>query len=179
MSPRVALVFRLSRSHMGLFSTGFSSLRTQQGSPTTERGALSNLRLYYCLGLTTSTPVAGGGGATTTPKISDAEDFPEDNANDGSGRVGATSGRRIPALRRKVLADSRMPQLPEEHQKIIVRPRNGQDLRNASHYGVSTAIFRAEGISRMEADTDLVCPNIVHNIVVICMEKESNAKKLY
>ncbi|KAH6933458.1 hypothetical protein HPB50_015155 [Hyalomma asiaticum] len=106
----------------------------------------------------------------------DAEDVPEDNANDsgwnlvqrktasrkktdaceflnhpwipqGRSRVGATSVRRIPALRRKVLAASGMPQLPEEHQKIIVRPRNGLDLREASHYGVSTAVFRAAGIS--------------------------------
>ncbi|KAH6920526.1 hypothetical protein HPB50_028489 [Hyalomma asiaticum] len=71
-----------------------------------------------------------------------------------------------------------MPQLPEEHQKIIVRPRNGLDLRKASHYGISTAIFRAAGISRMEAETDLMCPNIVQNIVVVCKKKEPNAKKL-
>lgn len=137
----------------------------------------------------------------------DGEDFREDDANDGGwnlvqrkstgrkktdafeflnrpriaqdgGRVGAKSGRRIPALRRKVFAASRMPELPEEHQKIIVRPRNGLDLRKASHYGVSTAIFRAAGISSMEADTDVVCPNVVQNIVVVCTEKESNAKKL-
>ncbi|KAH6939125.1 hypothetical protein HPB50_016091 [Hyalomma asiaticum] len=124
---------------MGLFPPGFSSLRTQKGSPTTGRGGLSNL---------------------------------------SRGRIGATRGRRIPALRRKVLGASRMPQLPEEHQKIIVRPRNGLDLRKASHYGVSTAIFRAAGISRMEAETDLVCPNIVQDIVVVCTEKESNAEKL-
>ncbi|KAH6927824.1 hypothetical protein HPB50_008964 [Hyalomma asiaticum] len=141
------------------------------------------------------------------PIAIDAEDFPWDNANDGGwnlvqrksasrkqtgayeflshpwipqgrGRVGATSGRRIPALRRKVLAASRVLHLPEEHHKVIVRPHNGLDLRKASHYGVSTAIFRAAGISCMEVETDLVCPNIVQNIVVVCREKESNAKKL-
>ncbi|KAH6930406.1 hypothetical protein HPB50_013258 [Hyalomma asiaticum] len=71
-----------------------------------------------------------------------------------------------------------MPQLPEEHQKIIMRPCNGLDLRKASHYDVSTAIFSAAGISRMEGETDLVCQNIGQNIVVVCTEKESNAKKL-
>ncbi|KAH6943263.1 hypothetical protein HPB50_018050 [Hyalomma asiaticum] len=71
-----------------------------------------------------------------------------------------------------------MPKLPEEHQKIIVRLRNGIDMRKVSHYGVSTAIFRATGISRMEADTDLVCPNFCSEHRGRLTEKESNAKKL-
>ncbi|KAH7981273.1 hypothetical protein HPB49_022861 [Dermacentor silvarum] len=184
-------------------------------NPILHNAVANELSAYCTKSLTTSTPVAGGGGAAklnTSRSVSaplnesmqpieiDGEYFREDDANDGAwnlvqrkstgrkktdafeflnrpriaqdgGRVGAKNGRRIPALRRKVFAASRMPELPEEHQKIIVRPRNGLDLRKASHYGVSTAIFRAAGISSMEAETDVVCPNVV-------TEKESNAKKL-
>ncbi|KAH7948779.1 hypothetical protein HPB49_002149 [Dermacentor silvarum] len=189
------------------FSLGFSSLRTQQDSPITGRS-------HSWLGLTTSTPVAGGGGAAklnmarsasaplreTMQSIEiDGKDFREDDANNGGwnlvqrkptgrkktgafeflnrpriaqdgGRVGAKSGRRIPELRMKVFAASRIPELPEEHQKIIETVQR--------HYGVSTAIIRAAGISSMEAETVMVCPNIVPNIVVVCTEKESNARKL-
>ncbi|KAL1467139.1 hypothetical protein MTO96_026268 [Rhipicephalus appendiculatus] len=45
-------------------------------------------------------------------------------------------------------------------------------------YGISTAIFTAAGITAIQASTDLVCPNVVQNIVVVCTEKEDNAGKI-
>ncbi|KAH7955874.1 hypothetical protein HPB52_004830 [Rhipicephalus sanguineus] len=61
---------------------------------------------------------------------------------------------------------------------IIVRPRDGLDLRKTSCYGISTAIFTAAGITAIQASSDLVCPNVVQNIVVVCTEKEDNARKI-
>ncbi|KAH7933194.1 hypothetical protein HPB49_010176 [Dermacentor silvarum] len=56
-----------------------------------------------------------------------------------SARVGAKSSRRVAALKKRVIAASRMPELPSTHCKIIVRPRGGLDLRKTSCYGISTA----------------------------------------
>lgn len=95
-----------------------------------------------------------------------------------SGRVGAKSSRRAAALKKRVIAASRMPELPSTHCKIIVRPRGGLDLRKTSCYGISTAIFTAAGITATQASTDLVCTNVVQNIVVVCTEKEDNARKI-
>ncbi|KAH6946441.1 hypothetical protein HPB50_013645 [Hyalomma asiaticum] len=66
-----------------------------------------------------------------------------------------------------------MPELPSTHQKIIVRPRDGLDLRRTSCYGISTAIFTAGGITAIQASSDLVCPNAVQNIVVILALKNN------
>ncbi|KAH6938555.1 hypothetical protein HPB50_010520 [Hyalomma asiaticum] len=82
-------------------------------------------------------------------------------------QVGAKSRSRAVALKKTVIAASRMPELPSTHQKISVRPRDGLDLRRTSCYGISTAIFTAAGITAIQASSDLVCPNIVQNIVVI------------
>ncbi|KAH7932867.1 hypothetical protein HPB49_003959 [Dermacentor silvarum] len=69
--------------------------------------------------------------------------------------------------------------LPPTHCKIIVRPRDGLDLRKTSCYGISTAIFfKAAAITATQASTDLVCPNVVQNILVVCTDKEDNARKI-
>ncbi|KAH6933849.1 hypothetical protein HPB50_018604 [Hyalomma asiaticum] len=93
-------------------------------------------------------------------------------------QVGPGWRRRAVALKKTVIAASRMPELPSTHQKIIVRPRDGLDLRRTSCYGISAAIFTAAGITAMQASSDLVCPNIVQNIFVMCTEKEDNARKI-
>ncbi|KAL3228051.1 hypothetical protein MRX96_003980 [Rhipicephalus microplus] len=71
-----------------------------------------------------------------------------------------------------------MSKLPSTHRKIIVSPRYGLDLRKTSCYGISTSIFTAAGITAIQACTDLVFPNVVQNIVVVCTENEGNARKI-
>ncbi|KAH7952792.1 hypothetical protein HPB49_001134 [Dermacentor silvarum] len=95
-----------------------------------------------------------------------------------SGGVGAKSSRRAAALKKRVIAASRTPELPSTHCKIIVRPRGGLDLLKTSCYGISTAIFIAAGITATQATTDLVCTNVVQNIAVVCTAKEDNARKI-
>ncbi|KAH7931886.1 hypothetical protein HPB52_025184 [Rhipicephalus sanguineus] len=99
-------------------------------------------------------------------------------SSQGCVQLGARSSRRAAALKKRVIAASRMPELPSTHWKIIVRPRDGLDLRKTSCYGISTAIFTAAGITAIQASSDLVCPNVVQNIVVVCTEKEDNARKI-
>ncbi|KAH7983242.1 hypothetical protein HPB52_010412 [Rhipicephalus sanguineus] len=99
-------------------------------------------------------------------------------SSQGCVQLGARSSRRAAALKKRVIAASRMPELPSTHRKIIVRPRDGLDLRKTSCYGISTAIFTAAGITAIQASSDLVCPNVVQNIVVVCTEKEDNARKI-
>ncbi|KAH7944558.1 hypothetical protein HPB52_021375 [Rhipicephalus sanguineus] len=99
-------------------------------------------------------------------------------SSQGCVQLGARSSRRAAALKKRVIAASRMPELPSTHRKFIVGPRDGLDLRKTSCYGISTAIFTAAGITAIQASSDLVCPNVVQNIVVVCTEKEDNARKI-
>ncbi|KAH7972597.1 hypothetical protein HPB52_013769 [Rhipicephalus sanguineus] len=80
---------------------------------------------------------------------------------------------------RRGIAALRIPELPSTHRKIIVRPRDGLDLRKTSCYGISTAIFVAVGITAIQASSDLVCTNVVQNMVVVCTETEDNARKIF
>ncbi|KAL3186699.1 hypothetical protein MRX96_026855 [Rhipicephalus microplus] len=70
-----------------------------------------------------------------------------------------------------------MPEIHSAHWKIIVRPRYGLDLRKTSCYGIPTATFKAAGIMVIQACTDLVCANVVENIVVVYTENEDNDRK--
>ncbi|KAH7954183.1 hypothetical protein HPB49_016255 [Dermacentor silvarum] len=92
-------------------------------------------------------------------------------------RVGAKSSRRAAALKR-VIAASRMAELPSTHRKNIVRPPGGLNLRKTSCYGISTTIFTATGITATQASTDLVCPDVLQNNVVVCTENEDNDRKI-
>ncbi|KAL1486685.1 hypothetical protein MTO96_031297 [Rhipicephalus appendiculatus] len=58
-----------------------------------------------------------------------------------SAKFGVKSGRRAAALKKRVITASRMPELPSTHRKIIVRPRDGLDLRKTNAYDVSSAIY--------------------------------------
>ncbi|KAL1444813.1 hypothetical protein MTO96_045386 [Rhipicephalus appendiculatus] len=71
-----------------------------------------------------------------------------------------------------------MPELPSTHRQIIDTPHDVFYLRKTNAYGVSSAIFTAAGITFAEASSDQVCPNVVQNVVVVCTDKEANARKL-
>ncbi|KAL1448621.1 hypothetical protein MTO96_006365 [Rhipicephalus appendiculatus] len=55
-----------------------------------------------------------------------------------------------------------MPQLPEEHRKIIVRPRGGLNLNKVSTTAFGQAIVEAAGLTADQAKGDIVCPGQLH-----------------
>lgn len=79
-------------------------------------------------------------------------------------------------LKRRIVKASRMPQLPEEHRKIIVRPRGGLNLNKVST-AIGEAVVEAAGLTADQAKEDIVCPNFTQNIVVVSTPDSSHAER--
>ncbi|KAH7971093.1 hypothetical protein HPB49_018682 [Dermacentor silvarum] len=75
----------------------------------------------------------------------------------------------------KVIKARRMPRLPNDEIKIVVRPQVGIDIVKVGAPRVTAAIFAAASITREESAEDTVCPNSHQNIVVVSTPKRSNA----
>lgn len=71
----------------------------------------------------------------------------------------------------------RAPQLPKEHIKIILRPRDGLDVRKLSDAHIRDAVFTAANIVPREAEEDILRTNPTKNIVLISTPTMANAEK--
>ncbi|KAL1470969.1 hypothetical protein MTO96_040155 [Rhipicephalus appendiculatus] len=72
---------------------------------------------------------------------------------------------------------SRMPELPPDDYKIIVRPRGGF---NGAEYGMDRiycCLRNAAGIGREAAREDSICVNVKQNVVVLSTPSEDRAKR--
>lgn len=77
----------------------------------------------------------------------------------------------------QVIKAGRMPMLPKEETKIVVRPQGGLDLTRASAPTVTAAILAAAGITSQDSMEDTICPNPPQNIVVVSTSKRANADR--
>ncbi|KAL1472087.1 hypothetical protein MTO96_039543 [Rhipicephalus appendiculatus] len=75
----------------------------------------------------------------------------------------------------KILRASKMPRLPTDEIKIIVRPRDGLNIRNTCRASLDEAIRHEAGVSSDEIVT--ICPNPIQNILVISTPDEKTATK--
>lgn len=92
---------------------------------------------------------------------------------------GGRGGRRTAAPRnalKKLAAASRLPNLPRDHIRVIVRPRGGLDVKKISTIRVAQALAMAAALSPDEVGEDIVCPNNVQNIYVVSTPEERNAR---
>ncbi|KAL1474250.1 hypothetical protein MTO96_038128 [Rhipicephalus appendiculatus] len=69
-----------------------------------------------------------------------------------------------------------MPQLPKDDLRVIVRPRNGLDMRHVSQIKFAFALAKAADLGKEEIAEDVVCPNFMQNIAVVSTPKEKNAR---
>ncbi|KAH7984711.1 hypothetical protein HPB52_023576 [Rhipicephalus sanguineus] len=76
----------------------------------------------------------------------------------------------------KVLRASKMPRLPTDDLKIIVRPRDGLNIRSTCGVSLDEAIRRAAGVSDDEMIT--ICPNPTQNILAVSTPEEKTATKI-
>ncbi|KAL1474629.1 hypothetical protein MTO96_037830 [Rhipicephalus appendiculatus] len=84
-------------------------------------------------------------------------------------RGGRKDGRRTAAPRsayQRIVATSRLPQLPRDTYRIIVRPRNGLNVTKVSQIRFEQALAPAE------IAEDTICPNGTQNIYVVCTPHE-------
>ncbi|KAH7945569.1 hypothetical protein HPB49_013050 [Dermacentor silvarum] len=101
---------------------------------------------------------------------------PDKGSRRYGGGFGAPSRRSCSTLKKRVIASSRMPDLPEDHRRIVIRPRDGLDLRKARHCKVAEAMMAAAKITYAVAREDVICPNVPQNIVVVSTPLEKHAK---
>lgn len=71
----------------------------------------------------------------------------------------------------------RAPQLPKEHIKIILSPRDGLDVKKLSDTHIRDAVFTAADIAPRKAEEDILQTNPTKNIVIISTPTMANAEK--
>ncbi|KAM7298881.1 uncharacterized protein LOC121837101 [Ixodes scapularis] len=78
-------------------------------------------------------------------------------------------------VRASAIKAARMPAMPLEENKIVIRPRGGLDITKIGTTTVATAILAAAKITTEENASDTICPNALQNIMVVSTPKEENA----
>ncbi|KAH7945005.1 hypothetical protein HPB49_004742 [Dermacentor silvarum] len=110
-----------------------------------------------------SAPVERVGGISTGAK-------PNDNLS--------AKGRRDRGREKaKIIRGGRMPPLPKEDAKIIVRPMGGLNISKVGPIVVAEAIWNAVGIDPAKRDSDTMCPNFQQNIMVVSTPCRENATR--
>ncbi|XP_040360888.1 uncharacterized protein LOC121048514 [Ixodes scapularis] len=84
---------------------------------------------------------------------------------------------KLKNVKGQIIKAGRMPLLPKEETKIVVRPQGGLDIARVGAPTVTAAIFAAAGITGEDSMEDTVCPNPEQNIVVISTSKRANADR--
>lgn len=69
-----------------------------------------------------------------------------------------------------------MPRLPRDDIKVIVRPRDGLNIRSTCGASLDEAIRNGAGVGGDEMIT--ICPNPTQNILVISTPVETTATKI-
>ncbi|KAH7945957.1 hypothetical protein HPB49_017836 [Dermacentor silvarum] len=122
----------------------------------------------------------------------EGEDITTENVTEDNGWKTARSRRepgtrRTPAIWRRNReyarttqehqTTSKMPHLPKEDTKIVVRPRGGLNLAKVGGPAVTAAIFHATCIAREERAQDTICMNNHQNIMVMSTPNEASNDK--
>lgn len=76
----------------------------------------------------------------------------------------------------RIVATSRLPQLPRDTYRIIVRPRDGLNVTKVSQIRFEQALAMAAALAPAEIEEDTICPNGTQNIYVVCTPHEKNAR---
>ncbi|KAL1438356.1 hypothetical protein MTO96_048145 [Rhipicephalus appendiculatus] len=80
-------------------------------------------------------------------------------------------------VRASVIKAARMPAMPLEESKIVIRPREGLDIVKTGTTTVAAAILAAAKITSEESAADTICPNTQQNIMVVSTPNEDNAAR--
>ncbi|KAH7961657.1 hypothetical protein HPB52_011104 [Rhipicephalus sanguineus] len=80
-------------------------------------------------------------------------------------------------LKNRIVRASRMPPVPKEHIKIVIRPRGGLNITKTGPTVIGRAIVEAAGLNSSETNEDVICPNYQQNIMVASTPERHNADK--
>ncbi|KAL1421947.1 hypothetical protein MTO96_003939 [Rhipicephalus appendiculatus] len=103
---------------------------------------------------------------------------PNTAAASQAGVGGTNKAQRGPrAHKQQVLKAGKMPALPRDHHKVVIRPRGGLNAATAGVVRLASALYRAASVSSQDATEDIICPNMQQNIIVVSTPHSSNAER--
>lgn len=105
-------------------------------------------------------------------EFSSSADIVPSNASSSGSRRTADPRSTV----RRLAAASRLPRLPKGQVRVIIRPRDGIDVKKMSLYAVMRALTTAAGITAEASKQDLLCPNPMQNIYVLTTPAVQNAE---
>ncbi|KAH7972259.1 hypothetical protein HPB52_010055 [Rhipicephalus sanguineus] len=76
---------------------------------------------------------------------------------------------------KQLVKASRLPKMPRDHIRIIVRPRGGLDVKKVCTIRLAQAMAMAAALAPDEVGEDIVCPNAAQNILVVSTPMRKNA----
>ncbi|KAH7975520.1 hypothetical protein HPB52_002616 [Rhipicephalus sanguineus] len=79
-------------------------------------------------------------------------------------------------IKKNIIRASKMPPLPRDETKIIVRPRGGLCISKVGPSVEAEAIWEAAGLDPGERNSDTMCPNPLQNIMVVSTPSQENVK---
>ncbi|KAH9367877.1 hypothetical protein HPB48_019423 [Haemaphysalis longicornis] len=101
------------------------------------------------------------------------------SADTSPSSTSSSVSRRTPDPRstaRRLAAASRLPRLPRGQVRVIIRPRDGIDVKKMSLYAVTRALTTAARITEEACKQELLCPNPMQNIYVLTTPAVKNAE---
>ncbi|KAH7959952.1 hypothetical protein HPB49_015499 [Dermacentor silvarum] len=110
-----------------------------------------------------SAPIERVGGISTGAK-------PNDN-------LSAKGRRDRGRAKSMIIQGRRMPPLPKEDAKIIVRPMGGLNISKVGPIVVTEAIWNPVGIDPAKRDSDTMCPNFQQHIMVVSTPWRENVAR--
>ncbi|KAH7953541.1 hypothetical protein HPB49_009733 [Dermacentor silvarum] len=100
---------------------------------------------------------------------------PQQAQHTSGGQV--SSSRTPPNVMNWVIRASRMPPLPQDNIKIVLRPKGGLNIQKVGPTSVSKALMAAVELNPEQTTEDYICPNITQNIMVASTPFRENAEK--
>ncbi|KAH7936889.1 hypothetical protein HPB49_006024 [Dermacentor silvarum] len=80
---------------------------------------------------------------------------------------GATTKASKPvSARKEIIKASRMPLLPQNETKVVIRIRGGLNIAKTGHVEIVQAIQEAAGLETTQCDGDTICPNLKQIMVI-------------
>ncbi|KAH7940893.1 hypothetical protein HPB49_007659 [Dermacentor silvarum] len=78
-----------------------------------------------------------------------------------------TKASKPVSARKEIIKASRMPLLPQNETKVVIRIRGGLNIAKTGHVEIVQAIQEAAGLETTQCDGDTICPNLKQNIMVL------------
>ncbi|KAH7961235.1 hypothetical protein HPB52_006032 [Rhipicephalus sanguineus] len=63
---------------------------------------------------------------------------------------------RTPSTFQRVVVGSRLPRMPEDHFRVIVRPKGGLNVSRVDHFALSKSLIMAAALTDKQAEQDSV-----------------------